>query len=693
MATNTIKARHVLAAKTLTAWTSETTVPLKGETCYEITQKEGSHDFILKMKVGNGVDVYKDLPYISTDVVSGDNWIVSTESNGVVTLTHADPQAENSSKSRQTSGANVVTGLSVDAKGHVRSSATVKEIKGGAKITVSNDASSITVAHQNTTRSNTTGTQRAFEGNVITGVTTDDTGHVTGVETSKLPANPVPSNNVTGAAALTADTIILGNNNYSVKTSSKTITTTAPSSSSTDSTVPTSKAVQSAIDAALTAALKYKGTIEKQADLPASPSTGDVYVVKTAFGGYEAGDYFIYNGTSWDVINGENQVSDKDATLAFGTKTTVATVDGTDLHVTMPANPVNSLNVSDPTASGTSLTFIDTIKQENGKITATKKTVTTTNTYTTTADTTNDAKPATPAAIRAAIDTLDVSSVGGSGKYISAISETNGKISATASDISNVVGSGKLQVVANSGATGVATPFNANSSADTVGLNFINGTYTTAVVTAVTDKAPTITFNHNSTTRSDTAGTTALAFGAAVVTGVTTNATGHLTGITTAPLPADPSVNNYSSVAVAAQSTATANSAGTTSAVTLTPASKSDKLNISTGNKWVTINAINGAANADTLKFGHAVGTISGTSGGFNKISWDAAGHVTGGTAVTKSDIPALDVDHTSAKASTDGTTKSYLDVKVQGTSHKVEDVYTDILRDGNLTLIIDGNF
>lgn len=45
-------------------------------------------------------------------------------------------------------------------------------------------------------------------------------------------------------------------------------------------------------------------------------------------------------------------------------------------------------------------------------------------------------------AISNAVNALDVSSVGGSGKYISAISETDGKISATASDLATSVTSG-----------------------------------------------------------------------------------------------------------------------------------------------------------------------------------------------------------------------------------------------------------
>ena len=50
-----------------------------------------------------------------------------------------------------------------------------------------------------------------------------------------------------------------------------------------------------------------------------------------------------------------------------------------------------------------------------------------------------------------AINSLDVSSVGGSGKYISAISETDGKISATVSDITSSVSSGNSQPVTSGG--------------------------------------------------------------------------------------------------------------------------------------------------------------------------------------------------------------------------------------------------
>jgi hypothetical protein len=93
------------------------------------------------------------------------------------------------------------------------------------------------------------------------------------------------------------------------------------------------------------------------------------------------------------------------------------------------------LSVTAPTASGDTLAFIDSISQDSkGQISVTKKSVTVDSTYS--ASGTN---PVNGTAIAAAIGTLDVDSVGGSGKYLSAISETDGKISATASDISSSV--------------------------------------------------------------------------------------------------------------------------------------------------------------------------------------------------------------------------------------------------------------
>ncbi len=178
-------------------------------------------------------------------------------------------------------------------------------------------------------------------------------GSVGGVDLKfTMPSNPVSSNTVTTSDTLTADKIVLGNGSKTVKTSGKGITTTAPSSSSDDTTIPTSKAVWSAFGS-VASALKYKGTIGSSGAtitaLPATHAVGDMYAVKTA-GTYvgkacEVGDYIIChtagttaNNAHWDVLNGENQVENKSASLAAaGSSATIATVDGTDITVTTPS--------------------------------------------------------------------------------------------------------------------------------------------------------------------------------------------------------------------------------------------------------------------------------------------------------------------------------------------------------------------
>ena len=120
--------------------------------------------------------------------------------------------------------------------------------------------------------------------------------------------------------------------------------------SSSSTNLPTSKAVATYVDGALVSVLKYQGTVTSTSGLPATHKVGYVYVVAEAgiYAGQscEVGDYIICktagttaNNAHWDVINGENQVSDNNPTLNWGTKSTVATVDGIDIHVTMPSNP------------------------------------------------------------------------------------------------------------------------------------------------------------------------------------------------------------------------------------------------------------------------------------------------------------------------------------------------------------------
>lgn len=102
------------------------------------------------------------------------------------------------------------------------------------------------------------------------------------------------------------------------------------------------KYVDNAINNALgnlAGVLIYKGTVSANAYLPTTDiETGAVYVVAKdgtyAGKAMEVGDYLVWNGTSWDGLNGENQVADANATLVIGTSTKVATVDGVDINVT-----------------------------------------------------------------------------------------------------------------------------------------------------------------------------------------------------------------------------------------------------------------------------------------------------------------------------------------------------------------------
>ena len=61
MATNTLNTRVVICSKTTSQWANVTTVPLKGEICIEWISEDSNT--LPKMKVGNGTDVYADLPY------------------------------------------------------------------------------------------------------------------------------------------------------------------------------------------------------------------------------------------------------------------------------------------------------------------------------------------------------------------------------------------------------------------------------------------------------------------------------------------------------------------------------------------------------------------------------------------------------------------------------------------------------
>lgn len=107
-----------------------------------------------------------------------------------------------------------------------------------------------------------------------------------------------------------------------VKLSDSTTSTTGTSGG----TAATPKAVSDALAAAKTYAdgkvtglYNYKGSVATYANLPASPSTGDVYNVEAAYQDYPAGTNWAWTGTAWDALGGS-------FTITFATAAEVTAV-------------------------------------------------------------------------------------------------------------------------------------------------------------------------------------------------------------------------------------------------------------------------------------------------------------------------------------------------------------------------------
>jgi len=265
----------------------------------------------------------------------------------------------------------IVTGvtLSGDAKGHITAVA-VSSAKLPAnpntdtKVTaVENHYTPTSSATISKTASSTTSASWGSS-DFVTGITLykDAAGHITdmAVGSLQLPANPNTNTwravNVNGASkyttATTATNVLSftsGSTNGTIGVSGTDVKVTGflpyetSLTSTSDEKLPTSKAVSDYVTQQMASALTYKGTAPTT--LPTSPKVGDLYVVATA-GTYagqacEVGDYIICRTNDpvvWDVINGENQVENKSATLAeAGSSATLATVDGTNITVTTPS--------------------------------------------------------------------------------------------------------------------------------------------------------------------------------------------------------------------------------------------------------------------------------------------------------------------------------------------------------------------
>ena len=153
-------------------------------------------------------------------------------------------------------------------------------------------------------------------------VTVDGSGHVsvaTAVTKSDITALGIPASDTTyDVATQSADGLMSAadkttlDNLISTGGEPNVIETVRVKTASGTSTLPVAaKAVTVdlsgyAVAADVASAVKWKGQVQKYADLPTSASTGDMYNVLAADASVplNAGDNVVWNGTSWDVLAG-----------------------------------------------------------------------------------------------------------------------------------------------------------------------------------------------------------------------------------------------------------------------------------------------------------------------------------------------------------------------------------------------------
>ena len=121
----------------------------------------------------------------------------------------------------------------------------------------------------------------------------------------------------------------------------------------------------------LTGAMHFKDTVDGNNPLPTTGQVaGDVYIVAEA-GTYasqacEVGDMIIWNGTSWTVVTGENQVTPVQGgaeLVAGAAATTIGTVDGVSLTA---KTTVTAGNATIASLSGNTVTLKSGVTQGTG---------------------------------------------------------------------------------------------------------------------------------------------------------------------------------------------------------------------------------------------------------------------------------------------------------------------------------------
>lgn len=165
-------------------------------------------------------------------------------------------------------------------------------------------------------------------------------------------------------------------------------------------------------------------------------------------------------------------ISETDGKISATSTSTASTFSASSTTAINGVGVNEALKTLDVASVGGSGKYISAISETDGKISATATSMDTTPTASSTNAVTSGG---VKTAIDNAIGALDVSSVGGDGKYISAISETDGKISATSTTMDTTPTANSTKAVTSDG---IKT---AISTAETNAKNLANATGTLAI--------------------------------------------------------------------------------------------------------------------------------------------------------------------------------------------------------------------
>lgn len=624
----TLKTKLLLRNDTTANWTTYQEMVLSkgeagvewyvgtGDTNNNGTTDSGETAASPKLKIGDGLTAWKDLPYIQQGIISttigtsgtgntvvgasvtytnGVYSITLTKANRVVdisvsddnvvdlTLTKPTQTAWTSAHSIKATHATQGPNNAADTTSTSNASVSIDPTVGGTlsvpQITVNKYGHTTTITNQ----------EVAVAGHDISVKTSGSGNTVVSVsKTANHETTYTLGNRLTGSG-LTADTILLGNGSYAVKTSSKKLESTLTND---DTKVPTSKAVYAEIQEVLkiaNAAMTLVGTLGDSAsgathtslDTASESQLGDAYkVIKGGtYGGItaKAGDLIVcYKPTSttyaWILIPAGDDIEDSWRAIQL---------DGTQKLSTSTSS--GALNLKNVTAKSVSVAY-------NSGFEFDVKTG-----YTT------------------------------SGKNYAVAKDSNGNLYVN-----------------------VPWTDTQNSYTASAGIKIVNNDiqHTNAVTAG---------------TASGTNSTAVQALGATIsLPSITYDAQGHITakGTTSFVLPdaakVQGAVKGYGQITVGVNSTATTNPANYTTAVTLAAVGHNEKVTISPSNKWIRLNATNSSTGgSDTMTIGHATSGVTANTYGQSSaktLKWiegnadtftvvkptvDAAGHITAISNIT----------------------------------------------------------